>query len=218
VSAVAFDLDGCLIESRTAIVPSMRVALESLGLPEVSNADLYALIGPPLESGVAALLTRLGEDPARALDLVTAYRADYREHMLDRTTLMPGVDHAVRAVHAVRPVCVVTSKPAELSAKIVDHFGLGSVFRFVEGPSLAMEQETKTETLRRALERLDIGVMVGDRHHDIDAGRAHGLTTVGVLWGMGDADELSSADHVVRTADELVELLAQPERLREREA
>jgi phosphoglycolate phosphatase len=104
-------------------------------------------------------------------------------------------------------VCVVTSKPAELSTQIIDHLGLGSVFRFVEGPSLALEQETKTETLARALDRLEIGVMVGDRHHDVDAGRAHGLTTIGVLWGMGDAEELSSADHVVSTPDELVELL-----------
>jgi phosphoglycolate phosphatase len=207
VKAVAWDLDGCLVESRTAIVPSMRVALETLGLPAVSTDDLYALIGPPLESGVAELLTRLGEDPARAVDVVTAYRADYRAHMLDRTTLLPGVADAVRAVDAVRPVCVVTSKPAELSTQIIDHLGLGSVFRFVEGPSLALEQETKTETLARALDRLEIGVMVGDRHHDVDAGRAHGLTTIGVLWGMGDAEELSSADHVVSTPDELVELL-----------
>jgi phosphoglycolate phosphatase len=49
--------------------------------------------------------------------------------------------------------------------------------------------------------------MVGDRHHDVDAGRAHRLTTIGVLWGMGDRDELSQADHVVSTPEELVELL-----------
>jgi phosphoglycolate phosphatase len=207
MKAVAWDLDGCLIESRTAIVPSMRVALEALGLPAVSEEDLYRLIGPPLEVGVAELLARLGEDAAKARDVVVAYRADYREHMLERTTLMPGVDAAVRAIAAVRASCVVTSKPAELSAAIVDHLGLGEVMAFVEGPSLQMEEEAKTETLGRALARLEVGVMVGDRHHDVDAGKAHGLTTVGVLWGMGDADELAHADHVVATPDELVELL-----------
>ena len=207
MSAVAWDLDGCVIESRTAILPSMQVALAALGLPAVAAADLDFLIGPPLEVGVAQLLGRLGEDPARARDVVTAYRADYREHMLERTTLMPGVADAVRAVAAVRDVCVVTSKPAELSSTIVDHLGLGDVFAFVEGPSLAMEAETKVDTLARAMARLDLTVMVGDRYHDIDAGRAHGLTTIGVLWGMGDAAELADADHVVATPAELVELL-----------
>ena len=42
-------------------------------------------------------------------------------------------------------------------------------------------------------------VMVGDRHYDIDGGRAHGLRTIGVTWGYGTPDELrtSGADHIV---------------------
>jgi phosphoglycolate phosphatase len=204
---IALDLDGCLIESRGAIFPSMRVALAEHGLPALPDDDLAFLIGPPLESGLAELLVRLGEDPGRAPALVLSYRADYRQHMLDRTTLMPGMDGAVRAIAAERGACVVTSKPAVLAARIVEHLGLADVFAFVEGPDLTMEHETKTETLARARRRADLEVMVGDRHHDVDAGRAHGLTTVGVLWGMGDDAELAHADHVVATPDELVEIL-----------
>jgi phosphoglycolate phosphatase len=140
---------------------------------------------------------------------VQAYRADYREHMLERTTLMPGVETAVRAIGAVRPLCVVTSKPALLAIPILEHLGLYDAFAFVEGPSLATETETKDITLRRAMGRVgaEIEVIVGDRHHDIDAGRACGIRTVGVLWGMGDAAELKGADHVVATPDELTALL-----------
>ena len=209
MSAVAFDFDGCLVESRFAIVPSMRVALAELGLPQVPDADLERLIGPPLESGVAELLLRIGEDPTRAAEVVRAYRADYRQHMLDRTALMPGVEAAVRKIAAARGACVVTSKPAVLAEEIARHLGLMDVLAFVEGPSLSMEHETKTETLGRAMARLSIGAMVGDRHHDIDAGRAHGLLTVGVRWGMGSAEELelAGADHVVASPDELGELL-----------
>jgi phosphoglycolate phosphatase len=209
VSAVAFDFDGCLVESRGAILPSLRVALVEHGLPALPDDDLAFLIGPPLESGLAELLLRLGADVGLAPSLVTSYRADYRQHMKDRTTVMPGMDAALRKIGAARGACVVTSKPGVLAAEIAGHLGLLDAVTFVEGPSLQMESETKTETLARALARLDIGVMVGDRHHDVDAGRAHGLTTVGVLWGMGDLDELtqSQPDHVVATPDELVELL-----------
>lgn len=218
MSAVAFDLDGCLVESRGAILPSIRVALVEHGLPALPDADLAFLIGPPLELGLAELLLGLGADVGLAPALVLSYRADYRQHMLDRTTLMPGMEGAVRTIAEARGACVVTSKPAVIATEIIDHFGLLDAFSFVEGPTLGLEQETKTETLARAMARLDIGAMVGDRHHDVDAGRAHGLMTVGVLWGMGDADELAMADHVVATADEMTELLAQPERLLEREA
>jgi phosphoglycolate phosphatase len=53
--------------------------------------------------------------------------------------------------------------------------------------------------------------MIGDRYHDIDAGRAHGLFTVGVTWGTGDRAELEAAraDHVVTTPLELEALLAE---------
>jgi phosphoglycolate phosphatase len=207
VTAVAFDFDGCLVESRGAILPSLRVALVEHGLPALPDEDLAFLIGPPLESGLAELLLRLGADVGLAPALVLSYRADYRQHMRDRTKLFPGIDAAVRKIGAARGACIVTSKPGVLAAEIADHLGVLDAMAFVEGPSLGMEQETKTETLARALTRLEIGVMVGDRHHDVDAGRAHGLTTVGVLWGMGDADELSQADHLVSAPDELVELL-----------
>ena len=114
MKGVAFDLDGCLIESRTAIVPSMRAAFATLDLPEPSEDQLHELIGPPLELGIAALLRELGEDPERAASVVLAYRADYREHMLDRTTLQPGVEAAVRAIARARTLCIVTSKPTAL--------------------------------------------------------------------------------------------------------
>jgi phosphoglycolate phosphatase len=208
VSAVAFDLDGCLVESRGAILPSVRVALVQHGLPALPDDEIAFLIGPPLETGFVELLERLGGDVSIAGDLVLAYRADYREHMLERTTLMPGLDAVVRKVAEARGACVVTSKPAGFATLILEHLGLLDAFAFVEGPSFDVAgHETKTVTLGRALERLAIGVMVGDRHHDVDAGRAHGLMTVGVLWGMGDALELDDADHVVRTTDELLAVL-----------
>ena len=203
---MAFDLDGCLVESRFAILPSLRVALVAHGLPALPDADLAFLIGPPLEMGVADLLVSLDADPALARSIVQAYRADYREHMLERTTLFDGIADVVRGVERA---CVVTSKPAAIATPIVEHVGLLDALEFVEGPSLDLERETKVETLARAICRLpSLSVMVGDRHHDVDAGRAHGLRTVGVLWGMGDAAELAGADVLVETPAALAEALA----------
>ncbi|MGE3835592.1 MAG: HAD hydrolase-like protein, partial [Acidimicrobiia bacterium] len=187
--AVAFDLDGCLIDSRPAILPSVRAALVSEGLPALPDGEILWLIGPPLLTGFAELLARLGGDPAAAPRLLDAYRADYRETMFERTTAFPGMPEALAAVAATRPVCVVTSKPAPLAAALVDHLGLGSLLAFVEGPALDAGHEPKGVTLGRAMASLDISVMVGDRHHDVDAGRQHGLRTVGVTWGIGSPDE-----------------------------
>jgi phosphoglycolate phosphatase len=134
MSAVAFDFDGCLADSRGAILPSLRVALVELGFPSLPDEDLLFLIGPPLETGLAELLRRLGADVALAPQLVRAYRRDYQRHMKERTQLFLGIDAAARALAASRGACVVTSKPAPIAGPLVDHLVLGDVFAFVEGP------------------------------------------------------------------------------------
>ena len=53
-------------------------------------------------------------------------------------------------------------------------------------------------------------VLVGDRHHDVHAGHAHGIPTIGVTWGgFGQRQELEAAGAaaVVDTVDDLAALL-----------
>ena len=72
--------------------------------------------------------------------------------------------------------------------------------------------------MRRALAEFGAGgapgepraAIVGDRHHDVEAGRANGLVTIGVTWGIGDRTELNEAgaDFLVDTPAELLALAA----------
>jgi phosphoglycolate phosphatase len=74
-------------------------------------------------------------------------------------------------------------------------------------PSLA---EDKAVTVARALAALGLSpgagaILVGDRSHDADAARANGIRCTGVLWGIGDEDELraAGASPIVATPAEL---------------
>jgi phosphoglycolate phosphatase-like HAD superfamily hydrolase len=49
-------------------------------------------------------------------------------------------------------------------------------------------------------------VVIGDRVHDIDAGRSAGARTVGCLYGFGEPGELDAAHWTIRRATELLEL------------
>jgi phosphoglycolate phosphatase len=208
-SAVLFDLDGCLIDSRAGIVASVHAAMSACGLPAMPDAELEWLIGPPLRTGFAELSRRMGRDePSLAQALLDAYHADYHDTMLDHTPLVPGVEELLRQLSASRPVGIVTSKPRSLALEILEHHGLMEVLSVVEGPTFDEADEPKVDTLARALVELDgltASHMVGDRHHDIEAGRAHGLHTIGVTWGIGSAAELgeAGADTIVSSVDEL---------------
>jgi phosphoglycolate phosphatase len=58
-------------------------------------------------------------------------------------------------------------------------------------------------------ERIDPGsaCMVGDRRHDVEGARAHGIPCLGVLWGYGSREELRAAG-ALRLVESIEELPA----------
>ena len=96
-----------------------------------------------------------------------------------------------------RRLAVATSKPRAFAEPLIDALGFRGVFEAVFAPELDLHVESKTTTVGRALcTRSDAdgpATMVGDRHVDMEAARAHGLRAVGVTWGFGTAAELRAA-------------------------
>lgn len=211
-SAVFFDLDGCLVDSTAAITACVDAALRAAGLPPRGQAALTWCVGPPLLDSFARLLTEAGDDPARAPALVQAYRAVYPDVARRRTRVIEGVPALLRDLHGAVPLAVVTSKPVAFAAPLLRGLGLASWFSGMYAPALHAPAERKEVTLLRALEATGAGraVMIGDRSHDVEAGRACGTATIGVTWGAGCRAELEAAgaDAVVDTPEDLAALLA----------
>ena len=125
----------------------------------------------------------------------------------------------MRTTRLRHALAVVTAKPAAFARPILERLGIADCFLEIVGPPLDPDRlEEKAVTLERAMAALGIearslgapglAVMVGDRHYDVTAGRAMGLTTVGVTWGIGSAAELrrAGADHIVSSPEELARL------------
>jgi phosphoglycolate phosphatase len=211
---VCFDLDGCLVDSTLAITRCIRHALERHGLPVPAEARLRAAIGPPLGGTFRALIDEAGMDPAMVGSCLDSYRERYAAHGLAETLVIDGMADTLRALAGGADLVVVTSKPASIARSIVEGVGLDEHFLAVYGPGLDEEVEPKEVTLAGALrdhERPsgDHVWMVGDRHHDIDAGKAHRTRTVGVTWGAGTSAELraAGADHIVHEPVALIGLV-----------
>lgn len=212
VLTVCLDLDGCLVDSRAAIISALNDALADHGLPTLPAAELEPLIGPPLRGSLEVLVDELLGDPDDVDAILATFRRHYAHASLRLTTREPGVREALHALDPWARAGVVTSKPLHFAVPIVDVVGLRRHVLFVEGPSLEATAETKAETLARTLERWgsgDAAVMIGDRAHDVEAGRANGAVTVAVTWGIGTREELAAAapDHVIDAPDQLPALL-----------
>jgi phosphoglycolate phosphatase len=190
-----FDLDGTLSNSEPGICGTLKRAIFELGLPVPTDDALRTAIGPPFTTG----LPEIGVPVDRVDDVTIAYRAIYEHTGLFETSLYDGIVELLDEL-ADRgcTLCVATSKPETSALRVIEHFGLTDRFKVIGAASDDYLLHTKAEVIASVLDRLGLVggeeiMMVGDRRFDVEGAAAHGIDTIGALWGYGSAAELEAA-------------------------
>ena len=194
--AVLFDLDGTLTDSRAGITACIRHALARLDRACPDDDALAAYIGPPLRGTFSTLLGT--SDPALIATALAHYRSRYDAVGLFENQVYDGVPAMLEdTARRARGMFVATAKPLHAATRIVAHFDLARHFVSVHGAEPGGRFDAKADLLAHLVGtgviRPDAAIMVGDRASDIAAARLHGLRSIGVLWGYGDAAELAGA-------------------------
>ena len=215
-TVVLFDLDGTLTDPRVGITVSMQHALATVGVEVADPDELTWCIGPPIIENLA----RLDVTGDRAWAAVAAYRERYDEVGALENVVYDGIPGLLDALRADgRRLSLATSKPEPVAERILVHFDLARRFDVLAGGTLDQTRSAKADVVAWALDqlgRLDSGgpdpadvVLVGDRRHDVEGARAHGIGVVAVTWGYAEPGELELAgpDAVVTTVDELATTL-----------
>lgn len=207
-TSVLFDLDGVLIDSRSAISSCINHALDAQDLPERPLDSLERFIGPPLTLAFAELTGR-PQDSQLVLACLASYRARYAEASLRETTVVPEITDALTALSAYHRLAVATSKPRAFAEPLLTSLDLQHCFELIAAPDLDAHREDKAATIRSALSALRTtqAVMIGDRSFDIIGAHTCAVPGIGVTWGIGSRQELvaAGADALIDTPAELVQ-------------
>lgn len=187
-----FDLDGTLSDPAEGIGKCFDHALLRFGHAPLQPGQVSSVIGPPLDSGFRAVTGCT--DPAHVAALVAAYRERYATVGYAENLLYPGIPEVLAELQARgQRMGVCSSKRVDFCEQILALFGLRQHFEFVSGGDVGIPKAWQLGTL---LAQGAIGpdaTMIGDRAVDIEAAQAHGLASVGVLWGHGSRAELQAA-------------------------
>jgi len=206
--AVAFDLDGTLIDSKGDIAAACNRALVAVGRSPLDEDVIARFIGV----GARVLLARaldLEPDDALVDRALAAFQPFYDANAAVRTTLLPGAIAVMDAL-APRPLALVTNKPRSSTLAVLKALAIDTRFAFIrtgsDGP-LKPHRRAVTD----ALDALGVAPadawMVGDAEQDVRAGRAAGCVTIVVRGGFQSAERVE-ASRPDLTVDSLLDVAA----------
>jgi len=183
-----------------------------MGLPVPSPAELVAYVGPPILDSFRDLAHFDQMTSERALNI---YRKIYLQTGVFDATVYPGLTDVLNRIHdAGIPISLATSKPERPARLVLEHYDLVRYFDEITGASEDEVRSRKADVVAEALRRLresgaDLArpVMIGDRIHDVEGAREHGVPTIYVSWGYGAPAETAGAIAVADDPAQLLELL-----------
>jgi pyrophosphatase PpaX len=208
--ALLFDLDGTVVDSIELIVQAAEFAFDGREGPRPTREEWVALIGTPL----APMLRRWAHDESDVKFLWDRYRAYQVEHHDRLVTPYPGVVDLIRSLHTRgHAMAIVSSKIEAGIRRSLDYIGVTDCFGALVGIEATEKHKPNPEPVLLALERLGASAnhawFIGDSPHDIYAGHAAGVKTIGVLTGPYDREAMEAArpTHLVETLSAIEALL-----------
>jgi len=194
IRLLIFDLDGTLVDSKKDLAQSVNAMREKMGLGLLPQGVVASYVG----QGVTVLIRRaLGEKATeenveKGLAFFLEY---YRLHMLDNTTIYPGVSEALEALRD-RKLAVLTNKPVHFSREMLERLGIARYFSFIYGGNSFEQKKPAPVGVKKLMRDMgatsDQTLIVGDSDTDVLTGRNAGIWTCGVTYGFG-AHTLESA-------------------------
>lgn len=210
-----FDFDGTLSYTGGDIALSVQLIQRKYGAPVTDEKSILAFVGYGARYLIENTVTcgpgneaapekssasEFGPGSAGASfeDIYRDYLEVYYEHATDTSRLYPGVRETLEALIARGDrTALFTNKPRRVTDKTLRFLGIDGLFEATFCPEDLERKKPDPEGILRCSRAtgvpLERTLMVGDSRADVDAGRAAGVKTLGLLNGMGDRAKLLAA-------------------------
>ena len=187
-----FDLDGTLVDTLADIATAINLTRGEFGQPPLPDGEITNQVG----NGVDFLIRQtVPVEAERLAEARAGYDRFYAEHMLDRSTLHADVLDVLDHFKG-RPMGVVTNKPISQTEKLLTGLSVRPYFSTVLGGDSLAEMKPHPLPLlhfmrKNGLEPEQV-VMIGDGVNDVRAGKAAGILTVGVTFGVSTREQIAA--------------------------
>lgn len=191
--AIAFDLDGTLIDSAGGVAHALNEALAEADLASFALDTVRSWIGDGPDALIARALATPELAAVNTYDLAARLRRGFDAATLSApmagSMVFDGIHAAVARLALNCPLVVVTNKPTMLARAVLQEAGLLRFFDAVLGADMPLQRKPSPLLLRQAAHALGVTpahmLMVGDGAVDIAAALAAGCRAAWAAWGYG---------------------------------
>ena len=209
---ILFDLDGTLTDPFEGISKSAKYSLSKFNILEEDEERLRKMIGPPFLDSLRKYYNFSDEDSKAA---ITHFREYFNKKGIFENKIYEGIaDLLAELKRAGKTVKLASLKPEDQAKQILEMFSIHEHFDAICGSVINGPIADKPSIVRKALdgikqEERELTVMVGDREFDMHGAIANSIDSIGVLYGFGSYEELTTAraNYIVKDIEELKNLL-----------
>ncbi len=190
IEAVAFDMDGTLIDSIELITEAFNHMFARLGCPSMTQEEVARKTTLSLRDFCEI---HLGAD--RVEEAVRIFRDYYDTVYLEKTRLMPGAAEALEALDGTVIGGIITNKRGTYARKIAEHLNLDRFMARIIGAQDGFAGKPSHEMFREFMRSQgsdpETTVYVGDTPIDIEASHNAGIDAFAVAGSIFSAEELA---------------------------
>jgi phosphoglycolate phosphatase len=214
VEAIAFDLDGTLLDTVHDLAAACNALLAELEYPPLPLEVIRTMIGKGMGNLVARMLAvSTGEsheaiDARASTDALRRYQAHYAVLHGRATRPFPGtIEGLVRLSSLGIPLAVITNKATQFVRSHLAQAGIEHFFAIVIGGDDLPTRKPDPGPLFHVANFFGIAparlLMVGDSANDVQAARAAGCPVLIVPYGYNEGNSVHEldVDGIVRTVE-----------------
>jgi phosphoglycolate phosphatase len=205
VSAIAFDLDGTLLDTIHDLAAATNALLAELGHAPLPKDRIRALVGKGIANLVRRALALARDVPVDAIDADTLadalsrYQRHYAAALGQETLPFPGMDEGLARLRAMGfPLALVTNKADRFVLPHLEHAGIAQHFALVIGGDTLPTRKPDAGPLLHVAAAFGIAparlLMVGDSINDVEAARAAGCPVLVLPHGYNEGLPVQSLD------------------------
>jgi phosphoglycolate phosphatase len=191
IDAVAFDLDGTLVDTAPGVTCALNGALARSSLRGFDVITVRGWIGGGPDALIQRALEALRPGDGDSGHLASALRRDFDALTLEAPladgAAFDGIDELLSLLTPRYPIVVVTNKPTELARAVLKDAGLMRHIGAVFGADQPVQRKPAPALLHQAIAHLRVAperlVMVGDAAFDMQAASAAGSPAAWARWG-----------------------------------